>query len=314
MLQGNPNTPLNQFPGDQESFANYDGLQMGLDWSGWTIDSIKLTVTNQHSWYNSGMYLILGKVIGSTNSFNLQTHWTPEAQVTGPFSIIGSVTAANIQSGNFRALIFGPSGSTGNATSLYNYGYYTGGTAQGAPRITISGHQGAGIETAGNGADGQIKVTFQSAPVLVAGITGGSVNITDPTGAQIAPGYTGPTHAFHPGSSPPIPETAQTLPITATFAVRSGYDSIYWIDSEGIVHIEAQLTCSTSGNPAVTTALPVGYRPPKPKASIIGANTSGAASGTPPSVEMSTGGVLTAFNLVATTSLIQISYSYSTRY
>ena len=61
MYQGCPNSGLNNFPGDELSYANYNHSQIASDFSGATIDSVSLTIHNQGSWYSHGMlpYLVL---------------------------------------------------------------------------------------------------------------------------------------------------------------------------------------------------------------------------------------------------------------
>lgn len=202
MFQGDPNVATNVFPGDQESFANYNVGQMASDWSGWTIDSVSITINNQHSWYNSGCYCILGYV-QSGNHFNAISFWTPAGRTT--VHDITSVFASRI--GSFTAIILGPSSSTaGGSRDLYNYGYYQGGAGAGGPRISVRGHQGSGGSfVAGSGGGGVIKITYASTSTLVNTVSPASGS--DAGSNAFAAGYTGPVSAIQPSSSPTIVET-----------------------------------------------------------------------------------------------------------
>lgn len=173
MLQGVYSGGLN-VNGDQYSFGLYNFSQIRSDFSGATIDSVKIKVQNQHSWYNTGMYLVWG--YGTSSSYgspfvpgagtheNIQQNWINEGatntyDLTG---VLGSVIAST-----FTAIMFGPSGSTsGGPTDLWNYGYQTGGT--GGPQLSIVGHTGGGGGVqAGSGHDGQVKITYSSGTTLV---------------------------------------------------------------------------------------------------------------------------------------------------
>ncbi len=205
--------------GDQVSFANYNATQMGLDWTGWTIDQVTITINNQHSWYNTGCYCVLGYATISSNAYNEISFWTDEGATTANVDVT-SVLGGQV--GSFTALIFGPSYYTGSSTNLYNYGYFQGGVGAGSPRITITGHQGSGGSyKSGAGAGGVIKVTYVSATSLIAALAPAAG--TDATSNAYAVGYTGAVQAIQPSSSPTVVEGWHTLTVgTVTNCTPSG--------------------------------------------------------------------------------------------
>lgn len=134
---------------------------------------------------------------------------------------------------------------------------------------------------------------------------------TDPAGNGFAAGYTGPVTAFQPNSTPQIPETPHSLPITNSWSVRTGgYLAEYYMTAEGRLHVDFELThAAVSGTSVLTTALPAGYRPTHPQDAAMGWAASASATSFPgsPALGINTSGVLTAFNLPASTTLVQFS-------
>ncbi len=264
LFQGCPDVPVTTFPGDQESFANYNYSKMRSDWSGWTIDQTTITINNQHSWYDNGCYCILGWAASpGNNNYNTNQFWCDQGETTGPLDIsnYNGVIAAQ-----FEAFIFGPSSSTsGGSEDLYNYGYFQGGAGQGGPRITINGHKGTGgIQTAGNGSNGAVIVSYQTSNALVGGAS--AITQTDAAGNALAVGWTGPVQAIQPSSNPAAVETWHTLtvPTTGTNCTAVSGTARYKLMAEhNAVWLDVQLALTSTGDFTIvmSTTLPATYRP-----------------------------------------------------
>jgi hypothetical protein len=144
-----------------------------------------------------------------------------------------------MQSGAAKSICLGP----GAAFDLYNYGYMygAGGDNNQNPLITIKATKGGSPVFAGNGADGQIQITYSSTQVMEFALspTAG----TDSAGNAFGAGYTGPVQNFHPGSNPTTVETWQslTLPsgLTGLFRVKKVAESNY-------VMVDCQVTWTTT--------------------------------------------------------------------
>ena len=108
--------------------------------SGATVNSVLLTLNNNHSWYNSGMNYNVGvttaSVTGQTSRPNITS-----PNLTQPFTAEGATKQWNIgaASPSFAAALV-----AGNAFVLYNpsssrnsYGYCAGAGQSGPPKITI---------------------------------------------------------------------------------------------------------------------------------------------------------------------------------
>lgn len=259
MFQGDPNVPVTTFPGDQDSIANYRNTEMTSDWNGWTIDQVLLTINNQHSWYASGCYCILGYYTGS-NHPNQQSFWCAQGATTSDVDVT-SVFGPLI--GSTFSLILGPSSSTsGGSLDLWNYGYFQGGAGAGGPRLTIKGHTGTGgIQYAGNGSNGKAIVSYQSSNILVAALSPQAG--TDSSGNAYAAGFTGNITAIQPASSPAVLETPHTVTyLNAWTAAAGGTDLKYMLMSDGTVMLSGRLTnAGVPANPGVICTLPSGYQP-----------------------------------------------------
>jgi hypothetical protein len=148
--------------GHEFSYMLFPWSTIQSDFSGYTIDSVKVVLVNQHSWYNSGMYASL---YGVTNTSFSGTHnWATDSGTTsfGDYwvnshgTLTADITAAGgsaFTNGGAKTLRLG-GGS--NSTDLYHYGYFEGGSS---PQLIVTGHTSA-IEQAGKGAAGQVQVSY----------------------------------------------------------------------------------------------------------------------------------------------------------
>jgi hypothetical protein len=303
MFQGLPNVPPTTFPGDEISYANYNHAQIASDFSGATIDSVGLTINNQHSWYNSGMYLVLGYADGSGDHSTGHAYWTTQG-VTNSFDVS---SALNGQIKTLLAIKLGPGGS-----SLYNYGYYQGGAGQGGPRLNVEGHIGsAGNFTAGGGSNGKVIVSYQSSTVMVGALSPAAG--TDANGNAFAAGYTGNVQDFTPGSNPSTVETWHNFSYAGTWSTRTNYNGRYKLLAEtNQVRIEMSALNSgtVSGTSQITTAVPAAYRPTRAQPLVCGWFGTGTPTASP-SCEMKPDGTMSIFNAVTGTNLVQVNGVYS---
>jgi hypothetical protein len=134
--------------GDQYSFARFNYGQIGTDLGvGATINWCKLRLTNNHSWYNSGMTVVCGwssytggfgspLVPGSGTHMAAETYHINEGQTLN--RTMGSWLANAITSG-FTSIVLGRSAAATNPTDLNNYGYFAAaGNVNTAPMLTIN--------------------------------------------------------------------------------------------------------------------------------------------------------------------------------
>lgn len=272
MYQGCASGEINT-TGDQYSIALYNKSQIASDFSGATITGVTVEVTNSHSWFNSGQYLVfgyanfgsLGPVGNLTGAhLNSQSSFISEG---GTKTFSTPFLKSPIQGGTFNCLILGPSKSTsGGAQSLWNYGFQNGGSSFG-PILKISGNTGAGTASAGDGADGQVIVTQTSTSQLVGALS--PIIQTDTAGNQVAIGYTGPTTAIQPSSSPALPEswhyilngTTGTAP-TGTTSNANNFIRYKLLAETNMAVINFNIAGSFAPNVNIGT-VPTGYRPAK---------------------------------------------------
>lgn len=214
--------------GDQYGFALFNYRQMQSDLSGATINNTYLSLNNLHSWYNNGMYAVIGYTtftgtFGTTFQPGAGTHeaeqvsWISEgATVTYKLS---SWLNSHIAT-DFTAIILGPAASSGvSGTNLSYYGYFYGYNSNdnnSVPRIGVTyTPSGSGSENAGNGADGQVSITYNTANTLVGAFT--PVGGTDVYGNTYAPGSTTVQHTFiATASSPSTPASGNVALSTGT--------------------------------------------------------------------------------------------------
>lgn len=289
--------------GDQYSFALMPYSQIQSDLSGATINSVKIALINQHSWYNSGCYVILGYApfssFGGTGNpsgatENAINFFIDEGQLKTQ-DVTGYGFGTAFQNGTARSLMLGPSAATsGGATDLWNYGYFTGGAN--AVTMTINyTPSGSSTEVAGTGGAGQIKITYQTAISLESAISPQAGS--DSSSNAYAAGFTGPVQNFHPGSSPTTVEAWQNITPptgwsgTLRYKLMAEFNFVFW--DMALTH--TALTAKT--NVVLTTTLPTIYRPTT-SATLPCTESNNTAFATPtPALFVGSGGTVTAFNI-----------------
>lgn len=147
MYQGCPSGYINQ-TGDQYSYARFNYSQINTDIGAGTINWVKLRLTNQHSWYNSGCNAVVGwnnwtGVFGdpfppgggthmNTDHYHMNEGATVTRQMSGAF-------VSAIAGGTFTSIVLGTSNSYTSPTDLNNYAFFAGaGNTATAPQLTIN--------------------------------------------------------------------------------------------------------------------------------------------------------------------------------
>lgn len=193
MFQGGETASGGSANGNQRSVFAINRAQIAADFAGYTVTACYLTMTNQHSWYGSGMTVEIDEYAGLPgtvpSTFPAGNYAdTPSAQTvaegaTKNFALAASV-GQRFVSGTSNGLGIGYLVPANNPYNLNYYGYFSS-TISFTITATISG---GGNEQAGNGSDGQVKITYTSGSTLLAGIS--PVPGTDQFGNAFGPGVT----------------------------------------------------------------------------------------------------------------------------
>ncbi len=235
-----------------------------------TVSNVTFSITNEHSWYGSGMSVQIKEWQspgGAPTSWNglgapvILTTTINEGQ-RKTWSL-GKTVAQGFQSGANYGIALGPGP---NAMDVNWYGYFNGTpNSSSGPQLTFTGTTGTAPTFGGNGADGQVYITYTTGSTITCAIspTGG----TDINGNTVAAGYTGPTQAFSPTASPATPETWQNVALTSISDGNSGHPTSgiarYKMIAEHkmmILQLRLQFT-STSTSSWTLFTLPSAYCP-----------------------------------------------------
>jgi hypothetical protein len=235
---------------------------------GVTVSEVDFTITNEHSWYGSGMTLQIkewlasqgGSLPGSWNGLGspVITQQNTAEGVRKTFQFFTNTSApTDFPNGTAIGIALGPGPS---AFDLSFYGYFNGTpNSSSGPQLTIIGTKGSGFNTAGNGSDGKVSITYSSSSTIVFALSPQSG--TDASGNAYAMGYTGPVSAFQPGVSPAVVEVPHLASLGAAYSNQSGAIRCqYWLDSENNVHIIGVIQTTGAWTTTLFT-LPTGYRP-----------------------------------------------------
>lgn len=261
---------------------------------GVTVSQCTFTITNNHSWYNSGMSLGMKE---------WQTGGGAPASWDGLHPAAPLITTSTIAEGQRKSYNFGASVgrdfqngvafgivlfNDGGAYNLNWYGYFNGTPNSSAgPQLTITGTTGAAPTSGGDGNDGQVFITFTSGSTIVCAIspTGG----TDQFGNAFAVGYTGPTSTFTPGSAPATVETWHLVTPGSGYTNQSPDIRLqYRLTSDNMVQIVGTINASVwSGTlftlpaaycPSATTFMPCAIFPTADGSGFLTIGTSGAVT------------------------------------
>lgn len=256
MYQGGETAGGGGFNGTMKSLGIIGGNPQS-DLSGKSIDSVSIRLENLHSWYNSGMTVLLGytnhtSLPGSWNGTGLTSvknfHINQGAKST--VDLTGGGLGTALQSGAAQAISLGP----GPALSLPYYGYFygAGGDNNQNPLITVTWHTGAAPNKGGNGADGQVQITYTSGQTLLTAIS--PLAGTDVNGNAFGAGITvvaGNLQAFTPGSSPTTVETWHAMGAFNTNFSHGSPAPAYKLNADNTVSL-AGIVNVTSGTTSGT--------------------------------------------------------------
>lgn len=266
---GSPNAQRGNYPlyqgGETASGGSYNGTQKSIygypdmrsDLSGVTISAVTLTLTNLHSWYNSGMTVL----VYSTTQSGIPTTYNNANDSSYTFvksfsigegaekSVSMPVSLGNaFKNGTAFGLVLGP----GSAYDLNNYGYF-----KQAQTLRIQGTSGSNSPTyGGNGQDGQVKITYTSGRTMVAAVS--PVSGSDSSSNAFGAGFTGQIQAFKPGVTPTVVETWHNV------TPPSGWSGTlrYKLMENNSVRVHAQLSNASGASGTISLfTLPSAYTP-----------------------------------------------------
>lgn len=260
MYQGGETSGGGSINGNQRWAAAFNRAAMAADFAGFTLTNATLTVSNQHTWFNSGMTILFDEFAGLGSSAPgsypagaYQDTWasaTIAEGATHAFGVPLSVANRLLTSSNGLGMGHNVAGSF--PYNLSYYGFFSGGSSI---KLTLTGQTTtAGSTTSGAGADGHVNVTTTTAQVLESALS--PLAGTDANGNAYAAGYTGPVNVFHPGSAPSVVETWHTLTLANGWAAQGfarykliGYNTM-------LLELQINDNAATSGTFAV---MPSGY-------------------------------------------------------
>jgi hypothetical protein len=257
----------NSGTGDQYGFVLYNYRQMRSDLAGATINSIYLHLDNLGTGQGSGMTVAIGYTTftGTFGTTFIPGAGTHEAQST--FHVTqNSSTTYNITSwmtshitSDFTAIILGSASSFTNPGNIVAYGLFYGYSSSNngnTPYLKVNYTPAGNVtQTAGSGADGQVKITYNGSNALVGAIapTGG----TDVFGNPYNPGSTTVQHTFLTQGSLPAGSSlggiiASDVNSTPNVVQTSG-------QAGAITTSQSDLSTPSLGNSTVATNLSVGW-------------------------------------------------------
>jgi hypothetical protein len=306
VYHGDPSGSPGSFPGNQFGFWSFPST-MQSDLAGVTINSVNLTVTNQHSYNSTGMTFVVGwsnrtSFPGSINPLGAgdltnKGQTTIAEGSTHTYNINTYGAGAAIQSGAFKSLLFGPSTNDGSVTY---YGYFAGGanSATLAVNYTTAGSP----TTAGSGSDGKVVITYASTQTLVLAVSPQAG--TDANGNAYGAGFTGTINAFQPGASPAVVETWHPMTLLNGWAAGPNGTPSYKMCAQGKqLWISGELRQSSAPTAVTIAVLPSAYWPAHIGAAAVGA-TSNVTSGATAFVQVDTTGNVTIGGITASTNPI----------
>lgn len=316
---GKRNTNGSVYQGTYSGGAGTVGNQFGFwtfpstiqsDLVGVTISSITLTITNQHSWYNSGMTIAFG--YSNRTSFpssisslgagdkNDQIEGTIAETATHTYSLGSSTFGAAFKSGAAKCIMIGPSPTESN---LNYYGYFAGGAN--SATLTITGTSGSSsAPKGGDGADGRVKITYANSQALALAISPAAG--TDAAGNAFGAGLTGQVQAFTPGSSPTTVETWHSgTPVNGWVNAGGGLQGLrYKLTAFNAVWLQGVLNSSAMTNTVFFT-LPTGYHPSSGSDYPVGGHATTLTTAV--FLRVATDGTCTLLNSTTSTGVVEIN-------
>jgi hypothetical protein len=263
MWQGGETASGGSYNGNQRCVMVFDSNQIQSDFAGYTPTGLTLKLTNQHSWYNSGMsvefdvggikYPTSGAPSTWQGNQNYITTGTIAEGATHSYGL-GATVAGYLTKNETNFLGLGAYVAADHPYDLNYYGYFAGGHGT-ALEITITGTIGSGSTTAGDGADGSVVITYSSSTAIVFALS--AVAGTDANGNNYNAGYTGPTAVYDP-NSPGTIEAWHPLTLINGWANYSGSTAQYRMIGYRLMLIQGQIVDS-SATSGTFAAVPTGY-------------------------------------------------------
>lgn len=317
MYQGGTTASGGSYNGNMRSLFRFNTAQISSDFSGYTITGCTITVTNQHSWYNSGMSVefdyatsVLGASAPSSYPAGVtKTATGTIAEGTTHTYGLGATVGGYLAHNNTDTLGIGAGVA---AAEPYNPSYY--GYFGNSVTVTITGTKSvSGTCAAGSGADGQVKITYTSSQQLTGAISPAAG--TDGGSNAYGPGYTGRVTAFQPGTTPAVPETWHPVTVLSNgWTVGSGGFFRYRLKSENTVEVDfAGLVPGTTANNTTIWTAPAGYVPSfggDMSRQITVSYTAPPAYGSTPGVVVRNTGAVSVYNLQGTVASIAGHFDY----
>jgi len=208
MYQGGTTVGGGAANGNRRSMMRFNSSAIASDFSGYTITGCTVTLTNQYSYNDSGMSFEIDYATSTLPSSAPSTFTATFSQIaigtiaqgaTHTYSL-GSSVGARFAANTCNGLGLGYNVHTNEPYNVAYYGWFTS-----AVTLTITGTQSmSGNNTAGNGTDGQVKITYTSGTTLTAAIspTGGTDQYSNTYYSGISAEN---VSLFAPPSTPPAP-------------------------------------------------------------------------------------------------------------
>lgn len=221
MYQGQPSGSTGQIWGHTYSYVLLNYAKIESDLSGVTVTSVEVKLTNQSSYYSSGMYVNLRyssrSTFGSTGDggvgTNVKNFFIARGATYNENVGLGGNIGVALQNGSAKSLLVGP---TNDQEGLWYYGSFAG---SGDITLTVNYVTGTST-TAGAGADGQVILTYQAGSAPVFQLSVAAVSGADLFGNPYNAGFAGPNFVA-PGSASTV-ATLNSGGLTVQTASNSG--------------------------------------------------------------------------------------------
>jgi hypothetical protein len=237
---------------------------------GATVSSCTLSITNNHSWYSTGLSVGFEEWLTSggapptwngTGAPGISTSSMNEG-VRKTFSLGSSI------GNDFKnSVAYGVALVAAVNLSTNWYGYFNGTpNNSNGPVLNIQWTTGGTPTTGSAGQDGQVYITYTTGSTIVCAIS--PLGGTDQYGNAIAAGYTGAVTAFTPSSSPSLVETWHHLNGASGWGASGNGVSGFWyrMNPDGFAEALFDMTATSvspgSGQPMIAAGgIPSAYCP-----------------------------------------------------
>lgn len=217
MYQGDWQYPAAGYEGHQYSYMTLPYSTIQSDLKGKTVTSVSIRLKCLHSYYSSGgnVNMRYSSITSFGNTGNSTSGGPTDvknfaigegATLTENVGLGGGIGVA-LQNGNASSILFGPTNG-GLGQGLNYYGYWDSGANGGViPEIIVNyTNPGGSSSTAGNGANGQVILTYGTGSTPVFALSVSATQATDSFGNTYSSGFSGPAFVTPGGGS-----TAATL-------------------------------------------------------------------------------------------------------